>query len=257
MMKYRISIFAVLLSVLLPATAMAQEGPQLYNMSFDTWSKSGGAWYLYAKDAPAGRRIWDSPNSGTSKLGMNVATPEYEHVAVAGKGKAAARIESRKLAWTFLAGNIFNGRFIKVVDMAGAETRLGAPFTGRPKSLSGYYHYVPKRINVTRPPHEDKEGKPDEGLIEVLLTDWDKPYTQISHKDGFIDVKTDPHIVGYATLVVRKATSGYVHFDVPITYRSGKTPRYAVFTVTGSRWGGEGTGAGGTVIYVDEFKFNY
>ena len=256
-MSPRIHFLSALLAVLLPLALKAQEGPQLYNMNFDTWSKSGGAWCLYAKDAPASRRIWDSPNPGSSKMGMNIATPDYEHVAVPGKGKAAARIESRKLAWTFLAGNIFNGRFIRVVDMAGAESQLGAPFTGRPRSLSGYYHYIPKKINATKPPHESKEGKMDEGIIEVLLTDWEKPYTQISHKDGFIDVKANPHVIGYATLVIKKGTSGYVPFEIPFTYRSDKTPRYAVFTVTGSRWGGEGTGGSGTVIYVDEFKFNY
>ena len=148
-MTLRTCLLAALLAVLLPSALNAQAGQQLYNMNFDTWSKSGKCWNLYEKDAPASHRIWDSPNPGTSKMGMNIATPEYEHVAVAGKGKAAARIESRKLAWTFLAGNIFNGRFIRVVDMAGAESQLGAPFTGRPKSLSGYYHYIPKKINAT------------------------------------------------------------------------------------------------------------
>lgn len=248
---------AFLLVLLCSAGLYAQGGPQLYNMSFDTWSKSGGAWYLYAKDAPASQRIWDSANTGMSKVGMSSMTPEYEHLAVPGPGKAAARIESRKVAWAFIAGNIYNGRFVRAVDLSGVETELGAPFKARPKALRGYYHYVPKRINYAKAPREDMKGKMDEAVVEVILTDWSKPYRQISNKDGFIDADTDPHVIGKATKVIKKGTSGYVAFEVPFEYRSGKTPSYVSFTISASRFGDSQTGASGSVLYVDEFEFVY
>ncbi|MBR3076269.1 MAG: PCMD domain-containing protein [Bacteroidales bacterium] len=252
-MRRLLLLFALLAS----ASAFAQGGPQLYNSGFDTWSKIGGAWYPYSKNAPVSQRIWDTPNPGTSKLGINSTTPEYEHVAVPGPGKAAARIESRKLAWAFVAGNLYNGHFVRAVELQGVETVLGAPFTARPKSLKGYYHYIPKRINHAKAPMDNMEGRMDEGLIEVLFMDWDKPYTQISHKDGFLDAEKDPHIVGRAYLLLKKSTSGYVPFEIPVVYRNGKTPRYAVFTITPSRFGGFQTGASGSVLYVDEFSFAY
>lgn len=251
-------IFAGIAGLLLGASLFAQgSGPQLYNMGFDTWSKKGGIWYLYGKDDPAARRVWDSANPGLGKLGINSATPEYKHVAVAGEGKAACRIESKKVAWAFVSGNVYNGRFVKVVELKGVETMLGAPFSGRPKSLSGYYHYIPKKINHAEDPVKHLLGKMDEAVIEVLLMDWDKPYRQLSHQDGFIDSDNDPHIIGRANLTIRKGTSGYVHFDAPFVYRSGKTPRYACFTIASSRHGNHGTGASGSVLYVDEFQFKY
>ncbi len=253
-MIYTKRIFLCLSALLMAFSLQAQSGPQLYNMSLDNWHKSKGVWYPYAKGA---QRVWDSGNAGMHILGMTSVSPDYEHVAVPGKGKAAARIESKKAAWAFIAGNLFTGRFVKLVEMKGAESLLGTPFTARPKSLSGYYHYIPKKINHAKAPHKDMEGKSDEALIEVLLMDWDKPYDQVTHRDGFLDSNKDPHIIGKASLVVGKGTSGYVKFDIPFTYRSSKTPRYVLFTLTGSRFGYAETGAAGTVLYVDELQFNY
>lgn len=250
-------ILLVFVALALAFSAAAQKGPQLYNMSFDTWSKSGGIWYLCPKDTPASKRVWDSANPGTGKLGMNLATPEYEHVAVKGKGKAAAKLESRMVVWAFIAGNLYNGHFVRAVDLAGVETELGTPFKGRPKSLKGYYHYIPQQISHAKAPRENLKGKMDEAIIDVLLMDWSKPYTQISHKTGFIDPDTDPHVIARANLIIKKGTSGYVPFEIPFQYRNGKTPSYAVFTISASRFGDNQTGGSGTVLYVDEFEFSY
>ena len=97
----------------------------------------------------------------------------------------------------------------------------------------------------------------DEGLIEVLLMDWDQPYRQVSHKTGFIDPVNDPHIIARAYLILKKGSSGYVPFEIPFTYRNGKTPSYAIFTISASRFGDHQTGGSGTVLYVDEFSFTY
>ena len=250
-------LICLLLPLLAAFSLSAQSGPQLYNLSLDSWSKQGGVWRVYDKDAPAAKRIWDTANPGLGKLGINSTTPEYEHVAVKGEGKAAARIESKKVAWAFVSGSLFNGRFVKLVDMAGVETELGTPFTARPKKLSGYYHYKPGKINFTDDEHESLKGRTDEALIEVLLMDWDKPHRQLSHVDGFIDSDKDPHIIGRAQVIIKKGTSDYVHFDVPFEYRSGKTPRYIMFSIASSRLGGFGTGASGSVLYVDEFELGY
>lgn len=250
-------LLSIIAAVLLSAGLHAQGGPQLYNMGFDTWSKSGGIWYLCPKGTPASNRVWDSPNPGTGKIGRNLATPEYEHVAVPGEGKAAARLESRNVAWAFVAGNLYNGHYVGSVELAGIETELGTPFKGRPKSLKGYYHYQPKRINYSKAPLEHLEGKMDEGMIEVLLMDWKAPYRQITHKTGFLDPENDPHIIGRAYIYLKKGTSGYVPFEIPVEYRNGKTPSYAVFTITSSRFGYAQTGASGSVLYIDEFEFTY
>ena len=244
-----------LLAALALFTALTVQAQQLYNMGFDTWSKQGGVWYPYAKEASETRKVWDSANKGLSALGVNTTVPEYKHVAA--EGKAAAKVQSRKVLWAFVAGNLFTGRFIRVVDLSGAEMDFGAPFTGRPKSLSGYYHYLPKTINYAQAPYKHLKGKPDVGRIEVILTDWTAPHHVLTTEEPFIDADKNPHVIGRAVLDLDEATDDYVHFEIPIEYRNGKTPGYAFIFLTSSRYGAFFTGGSGSVLYADEFRFNY
>ena len=250
-------ILLVLLLVMQAFCAHSQGGPQIYNMNFDHWSKSSGAWNLYEKGAPQQEMIWDTANHGLSLLGINGTVPEYKHVAVPGKGKAAAKIMSKKVLWEFVAGNLYTGRFGRIVNFAGAELHFGIPFHGRPKSLSGYVHYIPKTVDYARAPYQYKKGHLDEGMIEVILTDWDKPYDIVTNYEKFIDGATDPHVIGRAVLYLNRDTGGYLHFDIPFVYRSDAIPKYVVVIVASSRYGAFFTGANGSTVYVDEFQFNY
>ena len=247
-------VIGAFLAVFASLTLHAQQIP---GMDFDTWSKTGGSWFPYGKEAPASQRVWDSANKGLSLLGVNGTVPEYKHVAVAGTGKAAARIESKKVLWAFVAGNLYTGKFHKVVDFSGAEMTYGVPFTARPKSLSGYVDYRPGTVNYAKEPHLSMKGKQDLGSIEVILLDWDEAPRMTTNKGEFVDGVNDPHVVGRGVLELDRATGGYIHFDIPIVYRSGKTPKYAVFLVAASKYGAFFTGASGSTMYVDEFRFNY
>ena len=249
--------FSALAAILICITAVAQGGPQLYNMGFDHWSKSSGAWCLFPQGASAKQKVWDTANNGLKLLGINTTVPEYEHVAVAGEGKAAAKIESRKVLWAFVAGNLYTGRFGRVVRYSGAELFFGIPFSARPRSLSGYVHYIPQKVNFAKAPHEDMMGKTDHGMIEVILTDWREPYHIITNDEQFIDGATDPHVIGRAFLDLDKNTGGYIPFEIPFKYNSSATPRYVLVIVSSSRYGASFTGASGSVVYVDEFRFNY
>ena len=237
--------------------ALTVQAQQIPGMDFDTWSRTGGSWYPYSKEAPAGRRVWDSANKGLSLLGVNTTTPEFDHVAVPGKGKAAAKVVSRKVLWAFVAGNLFTGRFNKVVDFSGADLDFGVPFSGRPKSLSGYVHYIPKPVNYAKPPYLDRKGKPDGGRVEVILTDWAGLKHVDTTKEPFVDADKDPHLIARAVLDLDTDTGGYIPFEITFHYRNGKTPRYAFIYVTPSRAGGSFTGGSGSTLYVDEFRFNY
>ena len=250
-------ILPILAALLLTTLLHAQDGPQLYNVSFDTWSKSAGAWNLYPAAATDAQKVWDTANHGLSILGINGTVPEYRHLAVPGEGKAAAKIVSKKVVWAFVAGNLYNGRFGRIVRLSGAELFFGVPFTARPRSLSGYFHYIPATVGYAREPHLDMKGKTDIGRIEVILTDWDKPYHIITNDEQFINAETDPHVIGRGYIELKKDTGGYVSFEIPIRYRSGKTPRYAVITAASSWYGDAFTGGSGSTLYVDEFRFNY
>ena len=64
-------------------------------------------------------------------------------------------------------------------------------------------------------------------------------------------------MIGRAVLDLEKDTGGYIPFDIPIDYRSGKKPKYVVITVAASKLGAYFTGGNGSTVYVDEFRFNY
>ena len=235
----------------------AQDGPQLYNMDFDTWSKNSGAWDLHPSRPAPGQKVWDTANHALSALGINGTVPEYKHVAVPGEGKAAVKIVSKKVVWAFVAGNLYTGRFGRVVGLSGAELDFGVPFTARPKSLSGYLHYIPATIDYAREPYLEMKGKTDVGRIEVILTDWDKPRHIATHDEPFFDGSSDPHVIGRAVLDLTRNTGGYIPFDIPIRYNNGKTPKYVVITAASSWYGAFFTGGNGSTLYLDELQFNY
>ena len=49
----------------------------------------------------------------------------------------------------------------------------------------------------------------------------------------------------------------YEEFDIPITYRSDRTPTMVAIVAASSRPGEFLTGAAGTVLFLDEFSFKY
>lgn len=245
--------FTLLLGLLLATTLSAQ---QLPNMNFDNWHKTRGSWNLYA-EKDEDNRVWDTANRGSSILGINGTTPEYEHVAVAGEGKAAARIASKKILGKLLAGNLFTGKFVRIVKMKGAELEFGTPFNGRPKSLSGFAHYQPGSIHVVKAPYKNLKGTGDEAIIEVTLAAWDAPQRVDTTEKTLDRDESDPDIVATGHLILDKETDGYIPFEIPLEYRDDRTPNYIIILCTSSRFGNYFTGSSDSVLFVDEFQFNY
>ncbi len=237
-------------------SAQEASGPQIYNMGFDQWSKRKGEWCLYEKDAPASHRVWDSANKGTSIIGVNCTQPETVHVAVPGEGKCAVKMRSQKIFTSFAAGNFYTGTFVKTLNLSGAEILMGTPFTGRPKALTGYIHYIPKPIDTVKEPYLDMKGKMDEGAIDVFLTDWDGPFRSNTVEKRFIR-EDDPAMIGRGMLIISKASNGYIRFTLPLKYLNGRTPKIVVISATASRLGGAFTGGDGSTLYLDELEFTY
>lgn len=245
-------------SVILAILCLCQflQAQQLYNMDFDVWSKQGLSWNPFPKGASEDQLVWDSANRGMKVLGINTTMPEYEHVAVPGPGKAAAKIVSRKITWCFAAGSLFTGHFFRVVNFSGIEMDNGTPFKERPKSLSGYYHYLPGVVNCTKEPYLSMKGKTDIGQIEVALYDWPQVLHRVT-SEGHFDPEADSHLIGRGVMKLTKATDDYVHFEIPIVYRKDATPTYVGISLLSSALGEFFTGSSNSVLYVDELQFNY
>lgn len=251
-MKNRILLLttALLLSVLL----RAQDAPQLYNQNFNTWSKHGPTWNPYPKDASPSQRIWDTANRALSILRLNSVMPEEEHVAV--KGGKAVKLVSRKVFGVFVSGSLFTGSFEGVVGTSGAKMKFGVPFKGRPKSLSGYAHYIPGTVNYAKAPYLAMKGKNDVGKVDISLTDWSAPKLYDSTKDSF-ELDGDPTVIATDILYFKQATDGYIHFELPIHYKDGRTPSYIIVTASASAYGAYFTGSSDSVLYIDDLWLNY
>ena len=252
-MKLQLTTLLVLMSISLSLSAQEQ----LYNMNFDQWHKSSGTWYPYPEKATAQQKVWDSANKGLSIIRANTTTPDNGHLAPGRKDGSAAKIQSRSVFGIFVAGNLFTGVFHKTSGTSGAVMTFGAPFMSRPKSLSGWYHYQPGTINYAKAPHKDKKGKTDEGSIDVSLLDCKSLSAIDTAKEKFVAAEKNPDCVGFGKLILKEDTQGYVQFELPIEYKNDKTPTYVVIVATPSRYGEFFTGSSDSVLYVDEWQFNY
>ena len=229
------------------------------NMSFDSWYQDGSIWY---PDANADNFYWDTANKGSSMANLTPTAPEETHLAVAGEGKKAARLESMYanmvLVKVFAAGNIYTGRFGEAkisLSNPGATLDWGVPFTSRPLALKGFYDYSPKTVDQGS--YNDMSGKTDIGQIQIMLTDWDKPFTINTQDKTFVDVQNDEHIIAYASLDLGQ-TDGYQPFTLELEYRDRtRTPKYIVIVAAASKYGDYFTGGVGSTLYLDEFSFVY
>lgn len=250
------SIRSIILSVVIAFAGISAGAQQLPNMSFDQWSKKGGGWNPYPKDSQT--TTWDTANHGLSMFGINGATPEYEHVAVPGKGKAAVKVETKQALGILVAGTVYTGKFLKIVKMSGAKIRMGVPFTGRPKSLSGYIHYIPGKIDVASKGMQRYIGTTDNARIEISLREGDFEIMD-STADNFKNEQgaSYPGTVGHGVMHFNKDTGGYIRFEIPIEYLNDHTPTNIVISATSSRYAQQYTGSTGSVMYLDELKLNY
>ena len=236
---------------------------QLYNMSFDSWSKDGNSPVCYGASASEDQKtVWGSANASTSSFGKSTCVPDSSFMAVPGIGKCAVKLQTqiinaiitKKLA----AGCIFTGQMGKInLSKLTATLRWGVPFTLRPKALEGYACYRPVSIDYANAPYEDRKGTMDQGHVFVLLTDWDGQFTVDPATDTFVDIDNDPHIIGYGKVTFDRTMTEYEKFTITIDYRNERTPKYVVIVGSSSALGDYFTGGVGSTLYLDEFCFLY
>ena len=239
-------------------------GFQLYNMSFDHWSKDGKYDVCYGENATLDQMaVWASANSTTASLGYPTVGPEEGFVAVSGNGKKALKLQTQGMSVLFgaikkmAAGSIYTGATgdINILKMS-AKIYWGVPFYARPKSLEGYACYQPGSIDWVQSPYESKKGELDNGHIFVILADWNEPI-EVCPPDQLYDPDKDDALIGYGKVVFNKSMSAYEKFTVNIEYRNDRTPNYVAIVASSSALGDFFTGSGSSVLYLDELRFNY
>lgn len=251
-------------------TFTTEEEQTLHNMSFDNWYQDGRVWMPNLNDS---YQVWDSANPGSGKFGIYPTSREDADLAVAGPDKHAVRMESQNAYVVLAAGNVYTGKFGTTSGL-GAILDWGVPFSSRPSALKGYFKYNPAAIgNIHSSLKEmlaekgieyvesDWKNKPDTCQIQMLLTDWDRPFTVNTNEGTFVDFDNDSGIIAYGKMEYSPKSgsmSEYEEFRIDLDYRSTtRKPTYIVITVCASKYGDYFTGGVGSTLLVDEFEFVY
>ena len=227
---------------------------QIPYMSFDNWYKDGKTWY---PNESADNFWWDSGNKGANTLSEVNPTQPTSNVAVEGDGKQAAQLKSSTAAGQFAAGSMFLGQFVKAtLSPIGATLNWGRAYSCKPLSLKGYYNYSPVKIDSYKSSHADKQGTMDICQVYVVLADWPEGYFEVSTGSSkFIQIDSDPHIIGYGSLENGQNTNGWQPFEIEINYRNNRVPTTCVIVCSSSKYGDYFTGGVGSTLLVDEFEF--
>lgn len=236
-----------------PVSFETAEPAQPDNLNFDSWHANGKVWNPWNL---GGEQVWDSANKATASFTGSATTPDEAFVAVSGPGKKACRMESSYAVVKFAAGSVFTGQFVKLQGL-GAELAWGIPFTGKPVSLKGYAAYKSTPITDTDASHADLIGQPDSGHILIALTDWFDQFHVLSSSATYVDFDNDPSIIAFGRYALTETTEEYISFDIPLVYRSDRTPKYLVIVASSSSLGDYFTGGRGSTLWVDEFELVY
>ena len=229
---------------------------QLDNMDFDDWHQEGKAWYPSLENAAF--RVWDSANPGSASFNILPTVPT-DDVAVAGDGKKAAKLETLNAVIKLAAGNLYTGKFGRILGMSGAELDWGVPFMERPTALRGYYKYQPKPISHADGEYAGMKGKIDTCQIQIMLTDWTEPFTVNTVDGHFVDFDGDD-ILAYGKFEpeISQDMTSYEEFLIPLEYRDlTRKPSYIVITICASKYGDYFVGGEGSTLYADEFELVY
>ena len=180
-------------------------------------------------------------------------------VAVSGEGKQAARLETLYAVIKLAAGNLYTGDFGGLVGMSGAFLDWGVEFSERPTALTGYYKYLPEIIDNADGDYAGMKGKIDTCQIQIMLTDWTKPFTVNTVAGDFVDFDGED-ILAYGKFEpeISQDMTSYEKFEIPLEYRDlTRKPTYIVITVCASKYGDYFVGGEGSTLYVDEFELLY
>ena len=234
---------------------------------FDEWHKDPSKEKVWNPWALNGTQYWDSGNDGATTLGESISVPTDD--TWNGQGQAAM-LQSKFIGigsiGKFAAGNLFAGKYVKT-DGTNGILSFGIPFQERPTKMKGYFKYktTPIKYIPSKSVPEDYErflpymDQPDTCFIYAALGDWNEPVeirTRASNRKLFD--KKDPHVIAYAELNCGEDVNEYKPFELTLEYRAtDRKPKYLLVVCSASKYGDFFTGGEGTILWVDDFTFDY
>lgn len=225
---------------------------------FENWyQNSKKMWVPWAE---GGTPYWDSGNGGSITLGQNLTEPT-DHVPAGLSGRAAqctTKFVGIGSIGKLGAGSIFTGTYVRT-DGTNGVLAFGRPWTLRPTRLRGYFQYKAKTIDYANNEWQELKGRPDSCHIYVALADWTAPYEiRTNPKNRQLFNKNAPSIIAYGELIYSGEMSAYQEFSIDLNYRdTSRIPTYLQITCATSKYGDYFTGGNGSVLYLDQFSFDW
>lgn len=234
-----------------------QAAPLVANLDMNGWSTTVGSepgmtngktWVTPCAqgDVP----FWASGNAGVAAVNKpsNTTSSDDAH-----QGKAA-RLETVTAPLVGMAaGNLFTGEFIFTSPPNELNSpRFGRPYTGRPTTLSFWYKYAPKPINVSK---NDPAlmGTMDKCIIYIYLGKWEKPLFSSELKG----LKT-PGVIAYGELVTDQAVATFTQHTITLEYVDQTSqPTEIIIVATSSIYGDKYAGGIGSTLFVDDFELGW
>jgi hypothetical protein len=227
---------------------------QLPDSDFEDWYSANGmngVPYLEPGKS-AVSTVWATANSGTSIYGVYCTVPVQ-----VGDNTVAQIFTGETLMVPITSGTIFTGKF----DINGAienptdvskSTHFGIPFSLRPSGIKFKYSYVPGsryiKATLNDPGNifggftvEDIEG-------EDMLT----IYAYLEVRDGEVVRE-----IARASFDSGDLQETMIEKTVPFNYTSSEKPTHISVVFASSKYGGEFTGAVGSVLTVDDLELLY
>lgn len=243
------------------STFVTEKKEPLYNGGFELWYKNGDIFYA---NESSSKSYWDSSNQGSANYIGSVTTQETSFVH---SGSSSARLATKYAVIKLAAASLFTGKFLGLISTKGAKLDWGVPFASRPTALKGFISFTPGTINRgSQPSGTDApaSGSTDACQIYCVLLTEQLHVGGNASTDGYeksteINWQTDPRVIAYGELTKNTNSNGaWEEISIPLEYHTTtQKPAYMMVVFSSSKWGDYFYGSDSSVLYVDDFSFEY
>ncbi|MGM9788555.1 MAG: PCMD domain-containing protein [Candidatus Cryptobacteroides sp.] len=219
-------------------------------------------------DSTLQHKWWCTGNKGSTTLSSkySVTMPDYEDKV---EGEASLKMASTYVLIKFAAGNVFTGEYVETNLLKGSGTiNFGRPYHETPSKLSLWLKYqsgVISEKTLNDKPEGDpvKVGDKDRAIVWIALGDWDyKTYggtefcpvqVNTADKSTFFDPDSEA-VIAYGNLILEDSTDGWIKAEIPLEYRSERTPTHIIISAAASLLGDYFTGSAESILWIDDLK---
>ena len=250
---------------------------QFPNNSFEHFSKVTDAdyykWYDPSCDDPESREIWWACGNGEGKdgvagtgtLNLVLTFPDSEDKA---DGGWSVRCESKSLVGVLACGNLFTGRFAKIIGTTGGAVNYGRYWTTRPKALKVWYKYESGIIDIIgkRPVGDNTQvGDNDRCEIAISVGNWDykkmggnpESPVYVNTTEGRYYTEKSDGVIAFGHHVSNQSCD-WTQIEIPLNYKTlTERPTHIIVTCAASYLGDYLTGSSSTKLWVDKMELVY